>query len=279
MTSTDDHPAHLLVDKRDGIAYVTLNRPEKRNAFSPEMLVRLCDAWADIATDPSVRVVLLTGAGAVFSSGGDLGTVIPLMMRTKKPEGEWEERFAADRKQLYGAILRNASFYKPIVAAINGHAHAGGAEFLLSTDIRVMSSEATIGVTEVRRGLIAGGGSLARLVRQVSWAQAMELILVGEPITAQQALSIGLINRVVPPDQVLSTAQDLARRIGLGAPVALLKSKEAMVRGSGRPLEEAFAIESQCTKENAATDDAKEGPRAFMEKRPPVFTGLTTSKP
>jgi enoyl-CoA hydratase len=279
MVSTDDRTAHLLVDKRDGIAYVTLNRPEKRNAFSPEMLVRLCDAWADIAHDPSIRVVLLTGAGAAFSSGGDLGTVIPLMMRTKKPEGEWEERFAADRKQLYAAILRNATFYKPIVAAINGHAHAGGAEFLLSTDIRIMSSEATIGVTEVRRGLIAGGGSLARLARQVPWAQAMELILVGEPITAQQALAIGLVNRVVPPDQVLPTAQDLARRIGLGAPVALLKSKEAMVRGSGRPLEEAFAIESQCTKENAATDDAKEGPRAFMEKRPPVFTGRTSSKP
>jgi enoyl-CoA hydratase len=279
MASTKDRPAHLLVDKRELIAYVTLNRPEKRNAFSPEMLVRLCDAWADIAKDPAVRVVLLTGAGdQAFSSGGDLGSVIPLMMRTRKPEGEWEERFAADRKQLGAAILRNATFYKPIVAAINGHAHAGGAEFLLSTDIRIMSSEATIAVTEVRRGLIAGGGSLARLARQIPWAHAMELILVGEPITAQQALAIGLVNRVVPPHKVLSTAEDFARRISLGAPVALLKSKEAIVRGSGRPLEDAFAIESQCTKENAATDDAKEGPRAFMEKRPPVFTGRTTGK-
>ena len=279
MARTDDRSPHLLVDKRDGIAYVTLNRPEKRNALSPEMLVRLCEAWADIAKDPAVRVVLLTGAGdQAFSSGGDLGTVIPLMMRTKKPEGEWEERFAADRKQLGAAILRNATFYKPIVAAINGHAHAGGAEFLLSTDVRVMSSEATIAVTEVRRGLIAGGGSLARLARQIPWAHAMELILVGEPISAQQALAIGLVNRVVPPGQVLATAEDLARRISLGAPVALLKSKEAIVRGSGRPLEDAFAIEAQCTKENAATEDAKEGPRAFMEKRKPVFTGRTSGK-
>lgn len=273
MATTNDASAHLLVDKRDGIAYLTLNRPEKRNAFSPEMLVRLCAAWVDIANDSSVRVVLVTGAGEAFSSGGDLGTVIPLMMRTKKPEGEWEERFAADRKQLGAAILRNATFYKPIVVAINGHAHAGGAEFLLSTDIRIMSSEATIALTEVRRGLIAGGGSLARLSRQVPWAHAMELVLVGEPITAQHALAIGLVNRVVPPDQVLSTAEGFARRISLAAPVALLKSKEAIVRGSGRPLEDAFAIESQCTKENAATDDAKEGPRAFMEKRAPVFTG------
>ena len=274
MEGQEDTSPHLLVDKRDGIAYVTLNRPEKRNAFSPEMLVRLCDAWSDIANDPSMRVVLLTGAGdKAFSSGGDLGSVIPLMMRSRKPVGEWEERFAADRKQLGAAILRNASFFKPIVVAINGHAHAGGAEFLLSTDIRIMSSEATIALTEVRRGLIAGGGSLTRLTRQVPWAHAMELALVGEPISAQQALAIGLVNRVVPPNEVVSTAEAFARRISLGAPIARLKTKEAIVRSSGRPLEEAFAIESQCTKENAATDDAKEGPRAFMERRPPVFTG------
>ena len=277
MGSPEDSSPHLVVEKRGGIAYVTLNRPDKRNAFSPEMLVRLCDAWGDIAKDPQVRVVLLTGAGdKAFSSGGDLGSVIPLMMRSRKPEGVWEERFAADRKQLGAAILRNASFFKPVVVAINGHAHAGGAEFLLSTDIRIMSSEATIALTEVRRGLIAGGGSLTRLARQVAWAHAMELALVGEPISAPHALAIGLVNRVVPPQDVLPTAEEFARKISLGAPIALLKSKEAIVRSSGRSLEDAFAIESQCTKENAATDDAKEGPRAFMEKRPPVFTGRST---
>lgn len=265
---------HVLFEKSGGIATVTLNRPEKRNAFSPEMIVRLVDIWTEIAADPDVRVVLLTGAGdQAFSSGGDLGTTIPLMMRTRAPVGEWEERFSTDRKQLYAAILRGASFFKPVVAAINGHALAGGAEFVLSTDIRVMSSEATIGVTEVRRGLIAGGGSLVRLARQVPWAQAMELALVGEPITAPQALSMGLVNRVVPPGEVMSVAQDFARRISLGAPVALAKTKEAIVRSNGRPLEDGFAIESQCTKDNAAMADAKEGPRAFMEKRPPVFTG------
>ncbi len=266
--------SHVLFEKREGVAYVTLNRPEKRNAFSPEMIVRLVEVWADIAEDPAVRVVLLTGAGTqAFSSGGDLGTTIPLMMRTRPPQGEWEERFAADRKQLYAAILRNANFFKPVVAAINGHALAGGAEMILATDLRVMSEDATIGVTEVRRGLIAGGGSLVRLARQVSWAQAMELALVGEPITARQALAIGLVNRVVPPGEVLATAEDLARRVSLGAPVALAKTKEAMVRSNGLPLDEAFAIETECTRANAKTDDAKEGPRAFMEKRPPVFTG------
>jgi len=265
---------HVLFEKRDGIGLVTLNRPEKRNAFSPEMIVRLCGVWAEVAGDPEVRVVLLTGAGSqAFSSGGDLGTTIPLMMRTRAPVGEWEERFAADRRQLYRAILRNADFFKPVVAAINGHALAGGAEMVLSTDLRVMSSEATIGITEVRRGLIAGGGSLVRLARQVPWAHAMELALTGEPITAERALAAGLVNRVVPPGDVLATAEDLARRIALGAPLALAKTKEAIVRSNGRPLEEAFEIESQCTRENAKTADAKEGPRAFMEKRAPVFTG------
>jgi enoyl-CoA hydratase len=144
---------------------------------------------------------------------------------------------------------------------------------ILGTDLRVMSSEATIAINEVRRGLIAGGGSLARLARQVPWAQAMELVLTGEPVTADQALRIGLVNRIVPPAQVLSVATDLARRIALGAPVALAKTKEAIVRSSGRPLEDAFAIETECTRDNARTDDAKEGPRAYMEKRPPVFKG------
>jgi len=266
--------AHVLFEKSDGMARVTLNRPEKRNAFSPEMLVRLCEIWAEIADDPEVRVVLLTGAGTrAFSSGGDLGTTIPLMMRARAPEDEWERRFAADRKQLGRAILRNADFFKPVVAAINGDALAGGAELALATDIRVMSSEATFGLTEVRRGLIAGGGSLARLGRQIGWADAMELVLTGEPISAQRALEMGLVNRVVAPDQVLASAEDLARRVSLGAPVALAKSKEAMVRSNGRSLEEAFEIETQCTKENARTEDAREGPRAFMEKRAPVFTG------
>lgn len=237
MPEDNTTESHLLFSKRDGIAYLTMNRPEKRNAFSPEMMVRLCDAWQNIEQDPEVRVVLLTGAGdKAFSSGGDLGTLIPLMMRTREPVGEWEERFSADRKQLGQGILRNDTFFKPIVAAINGHAHAGGAEFILSTDIRIMSSDATIALTEVRRGLIAAGGSLARLTRQIPWAQAMELALVGEPISAQQALEIGLVNRVVAPSEVLSTAEDFARRMCLGAPVALMKSKEALVRGSGRPL-------------------------------------------
>jgi enoyl-CoA hydratase/carnithine racemase/acyl-CoA synthetase (AMP-forming)/AMP-acid ligase II len=266
--------SHILFEKRDGLAYVTLNRPEKRNALTPEMVIRLAGIWEDVAADDSIRAVLLTGAGdQAFSSGGDLGSLIPIMMRSRPPADPWEEQLAARRSYLSAAMLRNDTFYKPIVAAVNGPALAGGAELLLATDIRVASTHATFALTEVRRGLIAGGGSLVRLARQVPWTGAMEIALVGEPIDAETALRIGLFNRVVPPEDVLPTAERLALSIARGAPVALSKSKEAIVRSNGRPLAEAFAIETECTIANAKTADAKEGPRAFMEKRDPVFLG------
>lgn len=268
----------VLFEKRDGIAFITLNRPEKRNALSPEMIVRLAQIWDDLAADAQVRVAILTGAGTeAFSSGGDLGSTIPLMMRSRPPQGEWEERLSANRRLLGKAILRNAEFFKPVIAAVNGNAFAGGAEMMLATDIRIMSSKATVALTEVKRGLIAGGGSLARLARQVSWVDAMEIALTGEAITADHALRIRLVNRVVEPENVLKEAEEMARRLCTGAPVALAKTKEAIVRSNGRSFEEAFDIETECVKQNAKTDDAKEGPRAFMERRPPVFTGRMPS--
>ena len=270
----DAQPPQILFEKRDGIAYVTLNRPEKLNALTPEMVVRLAGIWEEVGEDREVRVVLVTGAGdRAFSTGGDLGSLIPIMMRSREPQDEWEEKLYANRKLLYAAMLRNASFFKPVVAAVRGQALAGGSELLLSTDVRVASTDASFALTEVRRGLIAGGGSLVRLARQVSWANAMEIALTGEPIDAEHALRIGLVNRVVPSEQVLPTAEALARSISQGAPIALAKTKEAIVRSNGRPLEEAFEIESQCTKDNAQTRDAREGPKAFMEKRAPIFEG------
>lgn len=278
MSDPANTEPQVIVERRDAIALVTLNRPDKRNALSPEMVVRLARFWREVADEASVRVVVVTGAGdKAFCAGGDLGTLIPIMMRTRTPQDAWEEALAADRRQLNAAMLRNASFFKPVIAAINGHAHAGGAEFAFATDLRVIADDATLAVTEVRRGLIASGGSMVRLPRQVPWAMAAELLLLGEPVDAPRALAMGLVNRVVPRAAVLPTALDLARRMALGAPVALEKTKEVMVRTSGLALDDAFAIETQCTKENAATDDAKEGPRAFMEKRAPVFTGRRTA--
>lgn len=266
--------AQVLYECSGGIARVTLNRPEKLNAMSAEIVVRLADLWAEIAADPEIRVVLLHGAGGrAFSAGGDLGRMIPIMMRTAEPADEWEQRLAEDRRLLWAAMLRNWTFFKPVVAAVQGVVVAGGLELMLATDLRIASSDATFALTEVRRGLIAGGGSLARLPRQLSWADAMEIALVGEPIDAEHALRIGLVNRVVAPEEVLGAAEDMAARISKGAPVALAKTKEAMLLGSGQPLETAFRIETRCTKENAATADAAEGPQAFMENRDPVFRG------
>ncbi len=172
--------SQILFEKRDGIAYVTLNRPEKRNALTPEMVVRLAAIWDEIGADASIRVALVTGTGeAAFSSGGDLGSLISIMMRTRPPADEWEEKLAARRSLLSAALLRNDTFFKPVVAAVNGPALAGGAEFLLATDIRLAATHASFALTEVRRGLIPGGGSLTRLARQLAWADAMQIALVG----------------------------------------------------------------------------------------------------
>lgn len=266
--------SHVLYECGGGVARITLNRPEKLNAMSAEMVVRLADLWDAIAADPEIRVVLLSGAGErAFSAGGDLERLIPIMMRTAEPQDEWEERLAADRRLLWAAMLRTWTFFKPVVAAVRGVVVAGGLELMLATDLRIASSDATFALTEVRRGLIAGGGSLARLPRQLSWADAMEIALVGEPMDAEHALRIGLVNRVVDHGELMGAAEEMAARIARGAPVALAKTKEAMLLGSGRPLEEAFRIETRCTKENAATADAAEGPLAFVENRDPVFRG------
>ena len=264
----------LLLERRDNIAIVTLNRPAKHNAMTPELVVRLADTWRELNDDAATRVVVLTGAGSqAFCSGGDLGRLLPLLTRARPPDDEWDERFLADRTMLNSALLRDLTFFKPIVAAINGYALAGGTELMLATDIRIASTTSTFGLTEVKRGIIPGGGSLTRLARQVPWVHAMEMVLGGEPITAQQALQMGMVNRLVSPDDVLTTAIDVALRVGEGAPIALLKAKEAILRSNGRPLDEAFAIEEECARFVVRTEDAREGPLAFMQKRPPNFQG------
>jgi len=159
----------LLYEKRDGIAILTLNRPEQRNAFSPETMVRLAAAWIDFRDDDSLRVAILTGAGdTAFCAGGDLGRLMPLFTGAREPEDEWDRRLMDDVAGVMStALLRPFELYKPIIAAINGYAVAGGAEILQSTDIRIASEEASFGLSEVQRGLVPGGGSMVRLPRQI----------------------------------------------------------------------------------------------------------------
>ncbi|HXG42506.1 MAG TPA: enoyl-CoA hydratase-related protein [Dehalococcoidia bacterium] len=264
----------LLYEKRDGIAYITLNRPHVHNAIDPEMMVRLAEAWRDFEADDSLRVAIVTGAGdRAFSAGADLGRLIPLFTGARQPEDEWDHRLMAERDLVNVALMRRRPIYKPIVAAINGFCLAGGTEMALATDIRIAAEHATLGLSEVQRALVPGGGSMVRLPRQVPYCKAMEILLVGDPIPAQEAYRFGLVNYVVPQSELMATAERFARRIAENGPLAVRKIKEAVLRTSGVPLEEAFRIEDEISREVFASEDAKEGPRAFMEKRPPQYKG------
>lgn len=265
----------LLYEKVDGVAHVTFNRPAVRNAMDPEVVVRLADAWADFAGDREMRVAVITGAGdKAFCSGADLGKLIPLFSGVRKPENEWDERMLADRTLLSRALLKGSEpIYKPIVAAINGFCLAGGTELIQGTDIRIAAEHARFGLTEVSRGIIPAGGSLARLARQIPYAKAMEILLTGQHMTAQEAWRIGLVNEVVPAEDVVARAREYGAMIAANAPLAVSACKEAVIRSSGVTLEEAYRIESEVSAKVMRSEDAREGPRAFMEKRPPVFTG------
>ena len=264
----------LLFEKRDGIAYVTFNRPDVRNAWDAEVMVRLAEAWLDFAADDSLRAAILTGAGdKAFSVGADLGKLMPLFTRTLEPQDEWDHRLLQDLSIYNTTLLRGYSLHKPVIAAINGYCLAGGMELMQATDIRIAAEHATFGLSEAKRGLVPAGGSLVRLARQIPYCKAMEMLLTGDRISAEEAHRIGLVNDVVPADEVMPTAERVARTIAANGPLAVRKIKEVVLRTSGLPFDEAYQIESECAAEVIRSEDAKEGPRAFVEKRAPRFTG------
>jgi enoyl-CoA hydratase len=268
-------PGDLILHSAEGgIAQVTLNRPEKMNALNPEMIVRLARCWDAIASDASIRVAILTGAGErTFCAGADLGRLTPLLTRARPAEDEWDEALLADPKILNRAMLRRVDFTTPVIGALRGAIVAGGMELALACDLRIIAEDSTLGLLEVKRGLIPAAGGIARVSRQVTWAAAAEILLIGDRISAAEALRIGLVNRVVAGDEVLATAQRLARQMAENSPLAMRKAKEAMLGGSGRSLEDAFGVEDACVKVVLRSGDAREGSRAFIEKRKPSFTG------
>lgn len=265
----------LLYEKRGAIVILTLNRPEHRNAFSPEMMVRLAEAWLDFREDDSLRVAILTGAGdTAFCAGGDLKRLMPLFTGAREPEDEWDRRLMADAGSVMStALLRPFELYKPIIAAINGAAVAGGAEILQSTDIRIASERSSFGLSEAQRGLVPGGGSMVRLPRQIPYCKAMEILLTGDRVSAEEAHRIGFVNEVVAHADLMPRALEFAERLAKNAPLALRAIKEAVIRTNGLPLEQAYEIEHEISARVMRSKDAREGPRAFMEKREPVFTG------
>lgn len=264
----------LLYETDGPVVTITMNRPERRNAISPEMMVRLGEAWVEFARDDSLRVAILTGAGSeAFCVGGDLKLLIPLFTGARQPENEWDEKLMANLGFTMTSLLKDFELYKPVVAAVNGVATAGGCEILQATDIRVASSTASLGLAEAKRGLVPGGGSLVRLPRQVPYCKAMEILLLGDLVDAQEAWRIGLVNEVVEPEAVLPRAREIADKLAQNGPFALRKIKEAVWRTSGLPLAESHEIENQLSGEVMGSEDAREGPRAFLEKREPRWVG------
>lgn len=265
---------HLLIDRRDGVMTLTMNRPAAHNALSPQMLVRLAQAWYEFRDTAELRVAILTGTGdESFSAGGDLKLTMPLVTGARQPEDEWDERLMSNLQQFTDAILRGFYIYKPIIAAVNGQALGGGTEITNACDLRVAAEHAMFGTPEAKVGLLPGGGSLTRLPRQIPYAKALEILMIGDPFTAREALAMGLLNYVVPKEDLMAKARELAGKLAENGPLAVRKIKEGVLRSSGRSLEEALAIEDEVSSAVLGSKDAREGPRAFKEKRRPNFKG------
>ncbi|HLN06979.1 MAG TPA: crotonase/enoyl-CoA hydratase family protein [Acidimicrobiales bacterium] len=253
---------HCTVERSGHTLVVTLNRPEVKNAFSPQMLVGMLDAWIELDADDALRCAVLTGAGGSFSSGMDLKSFLD-------PAGNpYRSRFEEDPDLHWKALLRHHHPRKPLIAAVEGFAVAGGTEILEATDIRVAGESAVFGVFEVRRGLFPLGGSTVRLARQIPYTVAMELLLTGREMKADEALRVGLIGRVVPDGTALEAAMALAEAVCSNGPLAVEAVKASVRAADCLGEDEALALELEIGWPIFSTEDAKEGPKAFAEKRP-----------
>ena len=261
----------VIVEKDGHVLTVTLNRPEKRNAINCESMCRLYDAWNELDRDDELRAAILTGKGGTFCAGMDLAEIGKMSSGT--PENEWMKRAMTEPALIYGAWLKTYRPQKPVILAVEGFARAGGTEILQGTDIRVAGESAVFGVTEVQRGLFPMAGSTVRLRRQIGYAVAAEMLICGEDLPAKRAYELGLINHVVPDGQALAKAKEIAARISQNGPLAVKAIVATLRETETLPEEAAFAIEQKYGMEVMASEDAKEGPRAFLEKRAPVFRG------
>lgn len=264
-TPRDDQP-HCLVELQGHTLVVTMNRPEARNALSGEMLAIMEQAWERANTDPDVRVVILTGAGGYFCAGADLKAMSASAPSDRFESGEFDP-------SVIKALLKGYRVTKPVIAAVEGPAIAGGTEILQGTDIRVAGESARFGVSEVKWGLYPLGGSAVRLVRQIPYTVAADLLLTGRHIKAPEAKEIGLVGHVVPDGQALAKAHEIADLIAANGPLAVQAVLKTMRDSEGRHEDECWQDDARVGAAVFASKDAKEGPRAFAEKRTPDFTG------
>jgi enoyl-CoA hydratase len=259
VTAQAGPDGRVTVDVQGPIALVTLDRPARHNALTLTMLEQLAAAEQRLREDDEIRVAVLTGSGTrAFCAGGDLEQLIP-----RFTAGHLEDLVPDPAQRFFSRI------YKPIVAAVHGFCIAGGLEMLLGTDLRIVSEDAVFGLAETRWGIVPGAGSHVRLPQQVPWPIAMQLLLTAEPIDARRAYEVGLVNEVRPAGEVLPRAMELARLIAGNGPLAVQSAKEIAVRALGN--EARFALEHDLVQRVMRSEDAKEGPRAFSEKRTPVY--------
>lgn len=265
--------APSLSYERDGSTVVlTMNRPERRNALSLDMIVRFADAWDEIEADDSIRAVILTGAPGAYCVGGDLSTGWMAGNRDYVPTPH-EERAASDPSLITRGLLLTSWLRKPIVAAVNGDCMGGGCEMLQQTDIRIAEAHARFGVPEATRGLIAGAGSTMRLKRQIPYAVAMDMLLTGRTLDAEEALRWGLVSHVVPTGEGLAKAREIADVLAANGPLSVAASKASVIETGWLPEDQASPIEMSYAARVMGSKDAQEGMKAFVEKRPPKFTG------
>jgi enoyl-CoA hydratase len=266
-------PIHYEVD--DHVATITIDRPETRNALDMYHFRDLAAAWRRFNDDDEIWVAIITGVDDAFMAGADLKTFVPQVTELQKQiaAGDVKEVDGCRLSDSVYAVLRNVKIFKPIIAAVGGPCVAGGMEMLGGIDIRIATPDATFGVMEPKRGLFAGGGTTVRLPRQLNFPAAMEFLLTAERFPAERALELGLINEIVNRDQLMERAREWADRINANAPLAVQATKESVLRGLALDLEEAYKLEQQISSTVFQTEDAKEGPKAFAEKRPPVWQG------
>jgi enoyl-CoA hydratase len=255
---------NILYEEKERIALVTINRPDKLNALNDETLNELFDIFSKIKQNDEVWVVMITGAGEkAFVAGADIKELLLLTSRT------------AEDAMLKGQDLFNKieNLGKPVIAVINGFALGGGCELALSCTIRIASENVKLGQPEINLGIMPGYGGTQRLHRLIGKSKAMEMLLIGEPITAQESYRLGLVNAVYPKEQLMSGGWELARKIASKSPLATKAIIEAVNNGVQTPLSEALKIEAKLFRILITTNDAQEGLKAFMEKRHPKFIG------
>jgi enoyl-CoA hydratase len=257
---------HALIELRGHVLIVTMNRPQARNALSGPMMALLQQAWDQVDNDPEIRACILTGAGGAFCAGADLKA-----MTASHPGDSF--RSGAFDPSVIEPLLKGRRLAKPLIAAVEGPAIAGGTEILQATDIRVAGRSARFGISEARWGLFPLGGSAVRLVRQIPYTVAADLLLTGRHITADEAKAIGLIGHVVADGEALAKALEIADMIAANGPLAVQAILRTIRESEGMAENDAFALESKIGMAVFSTEDAKEGPRAFAAKRKPEFRG------